>query len=104
MFWAPERPVTSIERWKVGRWNTPSDVPTFQPSASVSSKRVHFHRRAHAHQVAVAVGAVHASHGRPNFVLARPRRGKGRALACVRPFPAAGDHVREGARGGGGRG
>src|SRR5207245_10539321 len=98
MFWAPERPAESMESWKVGRWNTPSNLPTVQPAVSVSRKRVGFHRGTHTHQVPVAVGAVHAPDRGPDLVVAGPLGGEGCALARVRPVPRGGDPVPGGVR------
>src|SRR2546422_1684879 len=84
MFSAPERPIESMESWKVGRSGTPSNLPTFRPSALVSSDGIRFHRGAHAHEIAVPVRPVYAPDRRPHLVLAG-RGGGGR-----RPPPRGG--------------
>src|SRR2546425_8474360 len=91
MFSAPERPTGSMASWKVAEGSTPSNVPTFQPSASVGREGIRFHRRAHAHEIAVPVRPVHAPDRWPHLVLAG--RGGGE-----RPPPP---RVGAGARGGG---
>src|SRR5690349_20130385 len=105
MLSAPERPPTSSKRVQGmadGRPCAPRRPPSpARPPAgaahadaaspSVSGKRVALHRRTYAHQVAIAVGAVYTAHGGPHFVLARPRRGKRRALARIGALPAVGD-------------
>src|SRR2546427_12915382 len=98
MFSAPERPAESMESWKVGRWNTPSNLPTVQPAVSVSSKRVGFHGGTHTHQVPVPVGAVDAPDRGPDLVVAGPLGGEGCAVARVRAVPRGGEYVREGER------
>src|SRR2546426_10844339 len=98
MFWAPERPAESMESSKVGRWNTPSNLPTVQPAVSVSTKRVGFHGGTHTHQVPVPVGAVDAPDRGPDLVVAGPLGGEGCALARGRPVPPVGDHGRGGVR------
>src|SRR5256885_16032083 len=99
MFSAPERPIESMESWKVGRSGTPSNLPTFRPSALVSSDGIRFHRGAHAHEIAVPVRPVHAPDRRPHLVLAGrggggrppPPRGRGRPPGgATRPRPGAG--------------
>src|SRR2546426_12665955 len=98
MFWAPERPAESMESSKVGRWNTPSNLPTVQPAVSVSSKRVGFHGGTHTHQGPVPEGAVDAPDRGPDLVVAGPLGGDGRTLARVRTVPRVGRHLREGVR------
>src|SRR2546425_8203450 len=85
MFSAPERPDGQMERWTDGPNASRAIVPSFQLSLAVSvcGQRIRLHGRAHAHQIAVAVRAVHAAHRRPHLVLAGPR-GPGR------PAPARG--------------
>src|SRR6185437_5331689 len=51
-------------------------------------------REAGADEIAVAVRALHPAHGRPELVIAGPRRGEGRALAPVGVRPAVADHAR----------
>src|SRR2546422_5554258 len=87
-----------MESWKVGRWNTPSNLPTLQPAVSVSSKRVGFHGGTHTHQVPVPVGAVDAPDRGPDLVVAGPLGGEGCALARGPPVPRVGAHVLQGAR------
>src|SRR5438445_9778759 len=70
MFSAPERPAASRESWQAH-------------AASISGERIGLHRRAHAHQVPIAVRAVHAAHRRPHLVRPRPHRGEGGALARI---------------------
>src|ERR1044072_5111281 len=56
--------------------------------------RILLHRRARAHEVAVAVGVVDTPDGRPELVLAHPLHRERRALARVRPRPlVAQDHL-----------
>src|SRR5690348_8032642 len=95
MFSAPERPcgsTSSSHRTAVALPVAPlrpaaapgSAAVAAPPGAlppSVGGKGVTFHRRAHAHQVPVAVGAVHPAHGGPDFVLPRPRRRERGTLA-----------------------
>src|SRR5438067_12656761 len=57
-----------------------------------------FHRRTGAEQVAVAVEAVDARDGRPELVLARPRRGIGSLFAGIGPVPLVGNHLLRGMR------
>src|SRR2546422_9728932 len=108
MFSAPERPTGSMDSRKVGEGSTPSNVPTFQLSASVGREGIGFHRRAHAHEIAVPVRPVHAPDRGPHLVLA------GRGRGGPRPPPRGGGgppggrgrpaRVGGGWRGGGGRG
>src|SRR5438876_6607071 len=95
MFSAPERPIESMESWKVGRSGTPSNLPTFRPSALVSSDGIRFHRGAHAHEIAVPVRPVHAPDRRPHLVLAGRGSGERRPLPRVGALPLVGDDVLE---------
>src|SRR2546425_1515596 len=70
MFSAPERPTRSMDSRKAGEGSTPSNVPTFQPSASVGREGIRFHRRAHAHEIAGPGRPIHAPHRGPHPVLA----------------------------------
>src|SRR2546421_4393655 len=106
IFSAPARPCRSIStrhRTAVGRSDTPRRPPSparpsagaAQPGArrpSVSGKGVGLHRRAHAHQVPVPVGAVDAAHRRPHLVLAGPSGGGGRAPPRGGAVPPGGGH------------
>src|SRR5438445_11616229 len=99
MFSAPARPIESMESWKVGRSGTPSNLPTFRPSALVSSDGIRFHRGAHAHEIAVPVRPVHAPDRRPHLVLAGLGSGERRPLPRVGALPVVCDDVLQ--RGGG---
>src|SRR2546422_7716317 len=85
MFSAPERPTGSMDSRKVGEGSTPSNVPTFQLSASVGREGIGFHRRAHPHEIAVPARPLPAPHRGPHPVLAGCRGGGGRP-----PPPAGG--------------
>src|SRR2546422_8482643 len=104
MFSAPERPTGSMDSRKVGEGSTPSNVPTFQLSASVGREGIGFHRRAHAHEIAVPVRPVHAPDRGPHLVLAG-RGGGGRPpLPRGGGGPAGGGDVPDAGGGGGGGG
>src|SRR5438105_14747126 len=93
----PVRSDSSSSAWSVAIFSAAArpcrSISTRARRPSVSGKGVGLHRRAHAHQVPVPVGAVDAAHRRPHLVLAGPSGGEGRALARVGPIPRVGDHV-----------
>src|SRR5437879_13575591 len=93
MFSAPERPTRSMDSRKAGEGSTPSNVPTFQPSASVGREGIRFHRRAHAHEIAVPVRPIHAPDRGPHLVLAGRGSGERRPPPRVGAGPAGGDGV-----------
>src|SRR2546422_7981332 len=93
MFSAPERPTGSMDSRKVGEGSTPSNGPTFQLSASVGREGIGFHRRAHAHEIAVPVRPVHHPDRGLHLLLAGGRGGGGS------PPPAGGGGPRGGRRG-----
>ena len=66
--------------------------------ASSPLLRERFHRRTGAHEIAVAVNAVDARDGRPEFVFARPRRRIGRLFPRIGPVPFIRDNLLRGVR------